>query len=421
MPTPDKPASYIGRFAPSPTGPLHLGSLVAAVASYLDARHNSGQWLVRMEDVDETRNVPGAADSILRDLEAFGFAWDGEVVYQTDRIEAYRAALDRLIACGAAYPCGCSRKEIAEANAAIGAGNPEEWSGPRYPGTCRAGLSDGRQERMWRVRVDLDPGEVRFTDRAFGPITQDLDREVGDFVVLRADGLFAYQLAVVVDDAEQGVTDVVRGEDLLDSTPRQIYLQRRLGDPQPRYLHIPVVRNADGNKLSKQAGAVGLDSRRAPEQLAEALRFLQAPIPPELNGAPVAELWPWAIEHWDTSPWPLPREVAFSRPSPDEGNPEDWPRNCMPVERNCEPEIVSRNCEPEIVSQKSCESTRACENSTSKHANSSTATATLGPGCGLPSSDETIACRSTPATVALPPVITGQAIEHALRMTACAR
>lgn len=318
MATPDTPTPYIGRFAPSPTGPLHLGSLVAAVASYLDARHNSGQWLVRMEDVDETRNVPGAADSILSDLDAFGFTWDGEVIYQTARTDAYRAALDRLIASGAAYACGCSRKEIAEANAAIGAGNPEEWSGHRYPGTCRAGLAEGREERMWRVRVDREPGEVRFTDRAFGTISQDLDREVGDFVVLRADGLFAYQLAVVVDDAEQGVTDVVRGEDLLDSTPRQIYLQHRLGYPQPRYLHIPVVRNAVGDKLSKQTGAVGLDARRAPEQLAEALRFLQAPIPDHLRGAPISELWPWAIAHWDTPDWPLPREVAFSRRSPDD-------------------------------------------------------------------------------------------------------
>lgn len=294
---------YIGRFAPSPTGPLHMGSLVAATASFLDARcHLESRWLVRMEDVDITRNMPGAADSILRDLEAFGFGWDGEVLVQTQRTEAYRAALEELKSRDLAYPCGCSRREIAEFNALRDpAGEATEQ---RYPGTCRAGLPSGRQARMWRVRVDLDRKgaplvhEVAFADRRAGDFAQNLDREVGDFVLLRADHVFAYQLAVVVDDAAQGITDVVRGEDLLDSTPRQIHLQRLLDFPTPRYLHIPVVRGPGGEKLSKQTGAQPLDTRRASEELAAAWAFLGILLPRELQGAPPAELWPWAIEKW---------------------------------------------------------------------------------------------------------------------------
>lgn len=248
--------AYIGRFAPSPTGPLHFGSLVAALASYLDARcHEGGRWLVRIEDVDEPRTVPGAADSILRCLEAYGMEWDGPVVYQSRRKDLYRAALAAL---GShAFPCGCSRVPGI------------------YPGTCRNGLPPGKAARAWRLRVD--DAVISFVDRVRGPQTDVLAETTGDFVLLRADGYFAYQLAVVVDDADQGVTDVVRGEDLLDSTGRQILLQRLLGYPTPRYAHIPVVRDASGEKLSKQTLAPPVDERGDEATLREALAFLRVP------------------------------------------------------------------------------------------------------------------------------------------------
>lgn len=270
---------YRGRFAPSPTGPLHQGSLVAAVASYLDARRRGGRWLVRMEDVDEPRCVAGAAADILRTLEAFGLEWDEPVVYQSQRKELYRGALERLKRDMWVYPCACTRREIAETAGEL-----------PYPGTCRNGLGPGRTARAWRVRVPAE--RVEFEDRRVGPKSQELEREVGDFVLLRADGYFAYQLAVVVDDAEQGITDVVRGEDLLDSTPRQIYLQRLLGYETPRYLHVPVVRNAAGEKLSKQTRAAAVDASNPGPALVEALRFLGY-APPE-EGAPGA-LLKWAI------------------------------------------------------------------------------------------------------------------------------
>jgi glutamyl-Q tRNA(Asp) synthetase len=233
--------SYRGRFAPSPTGPLHFGSLVAAVASYVDARTHDGEWLVRMEDVDEPRSVPGADQDILRTLEAFGFEWDGPVVWQSTRKDAYREALDRLRASGLAYACSCSRRE----------------AGPAYPGTCRNGVRDPSKPISWRARVVRD--------------------DIDDFVLFRSDGLFAYQLAVVVDDEWQGITDVVRGADLLDSTPRHLWLQDALGYRHPVYRHIPVVVNAAGEKLSKQTGAPALDLAKAPEVLLQALEFLDLP------------------------------------------------------------------------------------------------------------------------------------------------
>lgn len=204
---------YRGRFAPSPTGPLHAGSLVAAVGSYLDARSQHGEWLLRMEDVDTPRNVSGAADDILRTLEAFGFCWDGPVLWQSTRSEAYAEALAQLRSAGLAYGCACSRKEIADS-----ASRPAIDGGLAYPGTCRAGLPAGRQARAWRLRVD---GDLGFVDRLQGHLSQQLENDVGDFVLLRADGLFAYQLAVTVDDEFQGISDIVRGADLLASTPRQ--------------------------------------------------------------------------------------------------------------------------------------------------------------------------------------------------------
>ncbi|MCE5180697.1 MAG: tRNA glutamyl-Q(34) synthetase GluQRS [Betaproteobacteria bacterium] len=282
---------YRGRFAPSPTGPLHFGSLVAALGSFLEAKSRGGEWLVRMEDLDLPRVVAGAADDILRTLEAFGFQWDGAVMFQSARNEAYRAALDELEKLGMAYPCACTRKEIADS--AIGG-----IDGPVYPGTCRGGLLAGREGRAVRVRTDSDP--VEFDDGLQGRISQTLAAEVGDFVVRRADGLFAYQLAVVADDAEQAISHVVRGADLLDSTPRQIYLQRLLGLPTPAYLHLPVAVNQRGEKLSKQtlAPAVRTDNRVA--QLYEALVFLGQSPPAELKDADLEVFWKWAIAHWRT-------------------------------------------------------------------------------------------------------------------------
>ena len=253
---------YVGRFAPSPTGPLHFGSLVAALASYLEARSVKGKWLVRMEDLDKPREQPGAADAILRALDALGLHWDGAVAYQSRRTSLYQDALERLRA--HTYRCGCTRSEIADSALAS--------DGARvYGGSCRGGLPQGKTARALRVRAQ---GEIRFTDRVQGPQAQQLERDVGDFVLWRADGQFAYQLAVVVDDAEQGVTDVVRGADLLDSTARQIHLQRLLGCATPRYLHVPVAMNAAGEKLSKQTGAEPMDAGRRGDALRRAFAFL---------------------------------------------------------------------------------------------------------------------------------------------------
>ena len=305
MPAPAA-SGYRGRFAPSPTGPLHFGSLVAAVGSYLDARSRGGEWLLRIEDVDTPRNVPGAADDILRTLEAFGFEWDGPVLWQSRRGEAYDAALERLRQAGLAYPCACSRKEIADSatRAAVD-------GGLAYPGTCRGGLPPGRAARAWRLRVAGE--ETLFVDRLQGRQTQWLETDVGDFVLRRADDLFAYQLAVVVDDAWQGVTDIVRGADLLDSTPRQIWLQQCLDYPQPRYAHLPVAANAAGEKLSKQTHAPPLDARHAAAELVRALRFLGQPAPAELEQARLDEVWHWARQHWDFSA--LPRQRSLEQPN----------------------------------------------------------------------------------------------------------
>jgi glutamyl-Q tRNA(Asp) synthetase len=256
---------YVGRFAPSPSGPLHFGSLVAAAASWLDARAARGRWLLRIEDLDAPRAQPGAADDILRSLERFGFTWDGPVLYQSLRGARYEAALQKLQA--STYWCGCTRREIADSALGLAADGAQI-----YPRTCRSGLPAGRAARA--LRLDVGRSTVSFVDRVQGPREQDLAREVGDFVLYRADGQVAYQLAVVVDDAEQGVTDVVRGADLIDSTARQIHLQRLLGYPQPRYLHVPVAVNASGEKLSKQTGARALDPSRRDELLPRVLAFL---------------------------------------------------------------------------------------------------------------------------------------------------
>lgn len=269
-------AGYVGRFAPSPTGPLHAGSLVAALASWLDAKAHGGRWLVRIEDVDSPRCVPGATETILMQLNDCGLIPDDPPVWQSARGHLYELALDRMVDEGRAYPCACSRKDIELALASMGKSR-ERHGELVYPGTCRHGLH-GREPRSWRFRVS--PGVVHWSDRRLGDPSQDVEAEVGDFVLKRADGLWAYQLAVVVDDAEQGVTDVVRGEDLADNTARQIQLQQALGVPAPRYLHTPLVLGANGEKLSKQNGAQKADTReplRALNAAATVLGFSQQP------------------------------------------------------------------------------------------------------------------------------------------------
>lgn len=283
--------TYVGRFAPSPTGPLHFGSLAAAVASWLDARAAGGRWLLRIEDLDRPRAQADAVDAMLRLLEASGLCWDGEVAFQSARGALYAAALERLARDGLTYACGCSRREMEDSALSI--------DGARiYPGTCRQGLAPGKAPRALRLRTTSNA--VAFTDRVQGDVAQSVEREVGDFVLLRADGICAYQLAVVVDDAAQGVTDVVRGADLLDSTARQILLQRCLALPTPRYLHVPVAVDADGRKLAKQTGA----RAARPEDLPRVLAFL--------GQAPAGDL-ATAVKQWDPSR--IPRLRALSAPA----------------------------------------------------------------------------------------------------------
>lgn len=285
-------APYVGRFAPSPTGPLHAGSLVAAMASYLDARVHHGLWLVRIEDVDEGRSAAGAAASLMALLPRLGMRWDGDVVWQSKRTQLYQAAADSIAA--HTYPCGCNRREIADSRLGTG---PD--GAAIYPGTCRHGLAPGRTMRSLRVRVpEAGDDTIVFTDRFAGRVTQSLAADAGDFVLKRGDGYWAYQLAVVVDDADQGVTDIVRGADLLDSTPRQIYLQGLLGMPTPRYLHVPVIRNARGEKLSKQTGAAAIDpadDAQALQLLLQAAGFLQLDVG---AAATLHAFWERAVPAW---------------------------------------------------------------------------------------------------------------------------
>jgi glutamyl-Q tRNA(Asp) synthetase len=268
---------YVGRFAPSPTGPLHEGSLVAALASWLDARAHLGRWLVRIEDVDVPRCEPGTDEVILGQLAICGLISDGTPLRQSTRTPAYEDALARLAAAGQVYPCGCSRREIEEHLITLGF-LQERHHERVYPGTCREGLG-GKPARSMRVltRTGDEDVRIRWLDRRLGRQRQNVTREVGDFVLKRADGLFAYQLAVVIDDAYQGITDVVRGADLLDNTPRQIHLQRLLGLPTPRYLHTPLVMGIDGQKLSKQNGALPLDASAPVAALQRAGLVLELP------------------------------------------------------------------------------------------------------------------------------------------------
>lgn len=281
-----EPVRYVGRFAPSPTGPLHFGSLVAAVASYLQARVNDGLWLLRIEDIDPPREQPGASKEIIDALERYGFEWDGDVIFQSENSEAHEAALASLIDRNLAYRCQCSRRDLAEA--ARGA------LGVIYPGTCRNGCdSDDAAIRL--LTNDL---EIAFDDLLQGRITQHLESESGDFIIRRRDGLIAYHLAVVVDDKIQGVTEIVRGIDLMDSTPRQIWLQQLLGYPTPTYAHIPVITHADGDKLSKLTGAPGLSMHDVEKTLIEALNALHQQPPADLAQSTPEEIWSWAVKNW---------------------------------------------------------------------------------------------------------------------------
>lgn len=280
---------YVGRFAPSPTGALHFGSLAAALASWLDARAAGGRWLVRIEDLDAPRVQAGAAEHILRTLGGLGLSWDGAVEYQSRRLALYRDALERLAQ--RTYWCGCTRREIADSSLGLAADGAQI-----YPGGCRAGIAPGKTPRALRLRVQ---GTIAFADRVQGEQRQALEREVGDFVLYRADGMFAYQLAVVVDDAEQGITDVVRGADLLDSTARQIQLQRLLGYATPRYLHIPAAVNRAGEKLSKQTGALSISA--GGDALRRALAFLGQPQTDDLGEA---------VRNWNPALIPARRAQA---------------------------------------------------------------------------------------------------------------
>lgn len=291
-----------GRFAPSPSGPLHFGSLIAALGSFLEARRQGGEWLVRIEDIDTPRMVPGAADHILRTLERYGMHWDGPVAYQSQRSEPYRAALEQLISIGLAYPCTCSRREVAQ-RAIPGP------TGLIYPGTCRDGVRQPGYAESIRVRTNNL--NISFQDGIQGTYAQWLETEVGDFVIRRADGLFAYQLAVVVDDAAQGITDIVRGSDLLASTPRQIYLQRLLGLPIPCYTHLPIAVDRHGAKLGKQTQAAPLDWHHPGPAIVAALHFLNQAPPQELARDHLQAIWAWALENWQPARIPA-RQTAPS-------------------------------------------------------------------------------------------------------------
>ena len=298
-------SDYRGRFAPSPTGPLHFGSLVAAVGSYADAKFHHGKWLVRIEDVDVQRSVPGAADRILATLEKLEMEWDEAVIYQSRRSKIYQEALEVLNQQGLLYPCACSRKEIADSSIT-------GLYGFIYPGTCLNKPASTKNAHALRIQT---PDElIQFWDILQGLYAQNLRRDVGDFVLRRADGIYAYQLAVVVDDAAQNITHVVRGADLLDSTPRQILLQRMLGLPTPRYAHLPVVLDRHGDKLSKQTRARPIEGGPPAAALCAALGFLGHAPPGEFDGAPVAAVWDWARANWSLAR--VPRVRGALAPGP---------------------------------------------------------------------------------------------------------
>ena len=287
-------STYIGRFAPTPSGHLHFGSLVAALASYLDARAHHGRWLMRMEDLDPPREEPGAQAAILHALESYGFEWDGELVRQSERHDAYAKVLNDMFNHGLAYACTCSRKQLAPYNGV-------------YPGLCR---NAGHAQQDAAIRLRVPELEYHFIDRVQGEFRQHLGRDAGDFIIRRRDGLYAYQLAVVLDDAWQGITDIVRGADLLDSTPRQLYLQELLGLRQPRYLHVPLIVQPDGNKLGKSYRSAPLTADQATPLLLRALRALGQQTDTQLRHASPRELLDWGIAHWDATR--IPRTLTLA-------------------------------------------------------------------------------------------------------------
>lgn len=295
-------ASYVGRFAPSPSGPLHFGSLVAAAASYLQARRADGRWLLRIEDIDPPREQKGATESILLALELYGLEWDGDIIYQSASRDRHLDAVESLESQQLAYRCGCSRRDLAEV--------PVGPLGTIYPGTCRLGSPQGDSA----IRVLTTDQDIAFDDALQGPQLQRLQSESGDFVILRRDGLIAYNLAVAIDDADQGITEIVRGFDLLDSTPRHIYLQQLLGLSMPGYMHIPVVENAAGQKLSKLTGAPALPTREPRPVIIHALQALGQPAEADLAACSVAEIWRWAISNWN--PQALYGRRSITAPDP---------------------------------------------------------------------------------------------------------
>ena len=286
---------YVGRFAPSPTGPLHFGSLLAAVGSFLQARKANGKWLVRIEDLDTPRVVPGATEGILRTLEAFGFAWNDTVEYQSRRTDLYKAAIERLRDAGRVYACTCSRTQIAAANSEASA----DLESLRYPGTCRLRRVADQESALRFIAPDID---IEVNDTLQGVFRQNVAKTFGDFIVRRRDGIHAYHVAVVIDDAAQNVTEVVRGADLLDSTPRQVLLQQALGLHVPLYCHLPLAVDADHRKLSKSAQSLPIVAERAGELLWYALRALRQSPAPELRAATVRDIWQWAVAHWQLDP-----------------------------------------------------------------------------------------------------------------------
>jgi len=291
---------YRGRFAPSPTGPLHFGSLIAAVASYLEARKQQGEWLVRMEDVDEIRNQTAAADNILFTLENYGFEWDGDILYQTQRKDAYFDALQQLTEQNLIYRCTCSRKDLIEQ------AQQGEY-GFIYPGTCEHKHHPDKTEHA--VRIKTHNKLITFTDAIMGLYEHQLKNDMGDFIIHRRDGFFAYQLAVVVDDAFQNITDIVRGYDLLDSTPRQIHLQQCLHYLTPAYTHLPIAVNQRGDKLSKQTGAAGISEKADIAMLVDCMNFLGQTMPTELKKSSLKTFWQWAFENWNLSK--VPRQTKI--------------------------------------------------------------------------------------------------------------
>lgn len=297
------PTPYIGRFAPTPSGYLHFGSLLAALASYLDARSHDGQWLIRVEDLDTPRNIPGADQHILRTLKAYGLDWDGDVLFQSDRVAHYQYVINQWLETGDAYYCDCSRREI------LAQGNI-------YPGTCRDRQLPASPEHAIRLRIDET--ELTVNDRLQGQFTQRLSNTSGDFIIRRRDGIIAYQLAVVVDDIAQRVTDVVRGADLLESTPRQHWIYHLLQQPAPRYLHIPLIMRPDGEKLSKRLGSTPLEPAQAISTLYRALGVLAQDPPAYLARAPIKEQLQWAVCHWQPNRLPAARHIIEkTRPSHD--------------------------------------------------------------------------------------------------------